>query len=180
MARAVDTFRRAADERAAQEAQASAEQKEVADALGQVLRTMAAGDLRGGAALRFPESYAAVNRDLNDAVDTLRSMVQAVVETTTEIGGASDSIARATGGLRDTIIQYEEKTGFGTGFLYYQGTPAAISDTVGWAVSTYYDRPHHMDLMRKRAMVQHFSWADAAKQYENVYQKALLRRETWQ
>ncbi|MDR6848053.1 methyl-accepting chemotaxis protein [Sphingomonas sp. BE270] len=99
MARAVDTFRRAADERAAQEAQASAEQKEVADALGQVLRTMAAGDLRGGAALRFPESYAAVNRDLNDAVDTLRSMVQAVVETTTEIGGASDSIARATGDL---------------------------------------------------------------------------------
>ncbi|WP_426262092.1 methyl-accepting chemotaxis protein, partial [Sphingomonas sp. DC1200-1] len=48
---------------------------------------------------RFPESYAAVNRDLNDAVDTLRAMVQAVVETTAEIGGASDSIARATGDL---------------------------------------------------------------------------------
>ena len=89
-------------------------------------------------------------------------------------------IARATGGLKDTIIQYEEHTGFGTGFLYHEGTPGAIHDTVGWAVSTYYDRPHHMDLMRKRAMVQHFSWLDAAKQYEDVYQKALLRREAWQ
>jgi glycogen synthase len=37
-----------------------------------------------------------------------------------------------------------------------------------------------MELMCKRAMVQHFSWLDAAKQYEDVYQKALLRRETWQ
>ena len=82
--------------------------------------------------------------------------------------------------MKDTIIQYEEASGFGTGFLYHQGTPEAIYDTVGWAVSTYYDRPHHMDLMRKRAMVQHFSWADAAKQYEDVYKKALIRRETWQ
>jgi methyl-accepting chemotaxis protein len=101
MARAVDMFRQAAAERAAQEAQASAEQKEVADALGQVLRTMAAGDLRGGDVLRFPPSYAAVNRDLNDAVDTLRSMVQAVVETTAEIDEASSSIARATGDLAE-------------------------------------------------------------------------------
>ncbi len=89
-------------------------------------------------------------------------------------------IARSTGGLKDTIIQYEETTGFGTGFLYHQGTSAAVYDTVGWAVSTYYDRPHHIEMMRKRAMVQHFSWLDAAPQYEEVYRKALLRRETWQ
>ena len=89
-------------------------------------------------------------------------------------------IARATGGLKDTIIPYDEKSGFGTGFLYYHGTSAAVHDTIGWAVSTYYDRPEHMELMRKRAMIQHFSWMDAAKQYEDVYQKALLRRENWQ
>ena len=41
-------------------------------------------------------------------------------------------------------------------------------------------RDAQMELMRKRAMLQHFSWLDAAKQYEDVYQKALLRRETWQ
>jgi len=34
--------------------------------------------------------------------------------------------------------------------------------------------------MRKRGMVQHFSWLDSAKQYEDVYQKALARRESWQ
>ena len=89
-------------------------------------------------------------------------------------------IARATGGLKDTVIPYEENTGFGTGFLFHQGTSEAIYDTVGWAVSTYYDRPEHLELMRKRAMLQHFSWLDAAKQYEDVYQKALLRRENWE
>jgi starch synthase len=89
-------------------------------------------------------------------------------------------IARATGGLKDTIIQYEEKNGFGTGFLFYQGTPAAIYDTVGWAVSTWYDRPQHIEVMRKRAMLQHFSWRDAAPKYEEIYRKALLRRQTWQ
>lgn len=89
-------------------------------------------------------------------------------------------IVRATGGLRDTVRQYDEKTGAGTGFLYHDATPQAIYDTVGWAVSTFYDRPEHMAQMRKRAMMEHFSWLDAVKQYEEVYQKALLRRAAWQ
>lgn len=96
MARAVETFRRAAAERAAQEAQAASEQKEVAEALGQVLRTMAAGDLRSGDALAFPPGYAEVNRDLNGAVETLRTMVKAVVETTAQINTSSEAMARST------------------------------------------------------------------------------------
>lgn len=88
-------------------------------------------------------------------------------------------IARATGGLRDTIVQYDEKTGSGTGFLFYDATPRAIYDTIGWAVSTFYNRPEHLAQMRRRAMLEHFSWLDAAKKYEEVYQKALERRAAW-
>lgn len=88
-------------------------------------------------------------------------------------------IVRATGGLRDTVRQYDETTGAGTGFLYYDHTPDALFNTVGWAVSTFYDRPHHIAQMRKRAMAEHFSWLDAAKHYEIVYQKALQRRSSW-
>lgn len=88
-------------------------------------------------------------------------------------------IVRATGGLRDTVMQYDEQTGSGTGFLFYDLTPDAIRGTVGWAVSTYYDRKHHMAMMQKRAMEQHFSWLDSAKQYEELYQKAILRRAAW-
>lgn len=88
-------------------------------------------------------------------------------------------IVRATGGLRDTVEQYDEKTGSGTGFLYYDQTSQAIYDTIGWAVSTFYDRSEHMADMRKRAMQRHFSWLDSAKQYEKIYQKALDRRASW-
>ena len=89
-------------------------------------------------------------------------------------------IVRATGGFRDTVVQYDEKTGSGTGFLYEDATPNAIYDTIGWAVSTFYDRSEHFAAMRKRAMIEHFSWLDSAKLYEQVYQKALQRRATWQ
>jgi len=88
-------------------------------------------------------------------------------------------IVRATGGLKDTVKQYDEKTGSGTGFLYYDQTADAIFNTIGWAVSTYYDRQSHVAQMRKRAMLEHFSWLDAAKRYEEVYQKARQRRASW-
>jgi starch synthase len=88
-------------------------------------------------------------------------------------------IVRATGGLKDTVRQYNEATGDGTGFLFDAPTPEAVRDTVGWAVSTYYDRKHHFQAMRKRAMKEHFSWDDSAKNYEKLYQKALARRASW-
>ncbi len=88
-------------------------------------------------------------------------------------------IVRATGGLRDTVENYNEQTGSGTGFLFHEGTPSAIYNTIGWAVSTYYDRPHHLAQMQKNAMKAHFSWEDSARQYEQVYEKAIHRRLSW-
>lgn len=88
-------------------------------------------------------------------------------------------IVRATGGLRDTVVQYDEKTGSGTGFLFYDLTPEAIQGTIGWAISTYFDRKDHIAMMRRRAMAQHFSWLDSAKHYEGLYQKAIARRVIW-
>jgi starch synthase len=46
-------------------------------------------------------------------------------------------------------------------------------DVIGWAVSTYYDRPMHVEGMRRRAMVKDFSWEKAAGSYEEVYGQAL-------
>lgn len=88
-------------------------------------------------------------------------------------------IVRATGGLRDTVMQYDERTGSGTGYLFYDLSAEAIHGTVGWAVSTYFDRRHHIEMMQKRAMEQHFSWLDSAKLYEELYARAIARRATW-
>ena len=82
-------------------------------------------------------------------------------------------IVRATGGLDDTVEQYDERTGDGTGFKFEDATPGAIHDTIGWAVSTFYDRRPHLDAMRRRAMSRDFSWARSAAAYERLYERAL-------
>ena len=88
-------------------------------------------------------------------------------------------IVRKIGGLKDTVEQYDESTGSGTGFLFDKADPMAVYYSVGWAVSTYYDRPHHMEKMKAEAMKKHFCWDEAAAKYEDVYTKALARRASW-
>ncbi len=82
-------------------------------------------------------------------------------------------IVRATGGLNDTVFQYNERTGDGTGFMFWQPTAGAVHDTVGWAVSTWFDRRPHIDMMRQAAMSRHFSWDDSAREYERAYRRAI-------
>ena len=85
-------------------------------------------------------------------------------------------VVRATGGLEDTVENYNESTGQGTGFKFLNPTPQALHDTIGWAVSTWYDRPHHVAQLRRAAMAQDFSWEKSARQYEMVYRHAIKNR----
>ncbi|MEN8172089.1 MAG: glycogen synthase GlgA [Chloroflexota bacterium] len=85
-------------------------------------------------------------------------------------------IVRATGGLDDTVQQYNEATGAGTGFKFEEASAHAIYYTVGWAVSTYYDRPEHYLQMQQQAMKQCFSWATSAKIYEDAYRRVIKRK----
>lgn len=86
-------------------------------------------------------------------------------------------IVRATGGLNDTVEQYDEATGAGTGFKFFEPSPLAVYYTVGWAVSTYYDRPHHMRQMIAAAMAQDFSWKRSADNYELAYARAIATKQ---
>jgi starch synthase len=85
-------------------------------------------------------------------------------------------IVRATGGLVDTVTSYEEATGFGTGFAFHDLRSNSLADAIGWAVSTWYDRPAHVDAMRRRAMVEDNSWDRAAREYAHLYLAAYARR----
>ena len=82
-------------------------------------------------------------------------------------------IVHATGGLDDTVIQYNEQTGKGTGFKFWGLTPSALYNTIGWAVSTYYDRQSHMLDLVQSAMHQDFSWEQSAQEYVKAYHTAL-------
>lgn len=85
-------------------------------------------------------------------------------------------IVRATGGLEDTVQQYDEATGNGTGFKFTAANANAIYYAAGWAVSTYFDRREHIHKMQQAAMKQDFSWERSARQYEQLYQQAIEAR----
>jgi starch synthase len=85
-------------------------------------------------------------------------------------------IVHATGGLADTVVNYEESTGTGTGFVIYQLDARSLGDAVGWALSTYFDRPRDVETMRRRGMRQDFSWTRAAERYEDLYREAYRKR----
>lgn len=80
-------------------------------------------------------------------------------------------IVRSTGGLADTVKNYNPETGEGTGFMFDTISPESIFHTTGWAVATWYERPEHFRAMQQRAMKEHFSWTDSAKQYAELYDR---------
>ncbi len=88
-------------------------------------------------------------------------------------------IVRATGGLDDTVVNYNEATGDGTGFKFWEPSPRALYYTVGWAISTYYDRKQHMAKLVSAAMRQDFSWGRSALEYVKLYRKAMENKKNY-
>jgi starch synthase len=85
-------------------------------------------------------------------------------------------VVRATGGLKDTVDNYDQETGKGTGFVFYEASAKAIYNTVGWILDTYFSRKPHMDGLIKQAMKQNFSWEKSAGEYVKLYLRALKNR----
>ncbi len=71
-------------------------------------------------------------------------------------------IARATGGLKDTI-KHEE-----TGFLFEGDNIKSLSKAVREALKIYEDK-NHWKTMQRNAMAEDFSWKNSAKQYAALY-----------
>ena len=86
-------------------------------------------------------------------------------------------IVRATGGLDDTVAQYNERNGTGTGFKFWEASANALYYAVGWAVSTYYDRREHMERIMRAGMGMDFSWKWSAQAYEGAYRKAIENKK---
>ncbi len=80
-------------------------------------------------------------------------------------------LVRATGGLEDTIENYNPKTGEGTGFKFLRYTSRDFVDTVRRALAVFQDREGWKGLMI-RGMKADFSWQRAAREYMNLYGKA--------
>ncbi len=79
-------------------------------------------------------------------------------------------IVHAVGGLNDTVEQYDEKSGEGTGLKFYSLNSQALFDTIGWGVSTFFDRKHHLEKLRINGMKKDFSWNKSAEKYMKIYE----------
>lgn len=84
-------------------------------------------------------------------------------------------IVHRTGGLADTVENYNQDTGSGTGFAFDNLTPRSIFDTTGWAVWAWYNKPGHIAAMRRRGMEKDFSWERPAAEYAKLYERALSK-----
>lgn len=85
-------------------------------------------------------------------------------------------IVRATGGLDDSVENFDEHLLSGDGFKFYQHSANALFDTVGWATYVYYNSPKALTALRKNGMKKRFTWEAAALKYDRLYREAVLRR----
>jgi starch synthase len=81
-------------------------------------------------------------------------------------------VVRATGGLYDTVRNFDPVSGAGTGFTFDDYTPQALLDTLQWALSVYEDKPMWRRI-QQTGMQQDFSWDASAREYVGVYEKVI-------
>lgn len=77
-------------------------------------------------------------------------------------------IVRATGGLDDSVQEFNPQTGEGTGFKFKEYSASAFIEKVLTALQVYKEKDLWWKLIRN-AMDQDFSWEKAAREYEKVY-----------
>ena len=78
-------------------------------------------------------------------------------------------IVRETGGLKDTVEPYNEFENTGTGFSFKNYNAHEMLGIIRYAEHIYYDKKREWNKLVDRAMERDFSWANSAKQYEEMY-----------
>lgn len=84
-------------------------------------------------------------------------------------------IVRATGGLDDTIIDYDSENNAGNGFKFHEYSSAALLASVKRALQVFQNKDLWYKLMRQ-GMAKDFSWDRSAKEYLAVYEKIKVKK----
>jgi starch synthase len=84
-------------------------------------------------------------------------------------------LVRETGGLADTVVRFNEKTGEGNGFSFKQYEGAALIKELKRALKIFEDKKTWSKIMRE-GMKCDFSWSSSAKKYIELY-KTMLNNE---
>ena len=78
-------------------------------------------------------------------------------------------IVRRTGGLADTVENYDAEKSLGTGFVFDDLRPDVLYNVMNWVVETWETNRADIRKMRKKAMKKVFSWEKSAEEYLKLY-----------
>lgn len=78
-------------------------------------------------------------------------------------------IVRETGGLKDTVMPYNQYEGTGTGFSFANYNAHEMLAAIRYAEQIYYDKKREWNKIIDRAMATDFSWSVSAKKYQEMY-----------
>ena len=81
-------------------------------------------------------------------------------------------VVRATGGLDDTVEQFERQTMKGTGFKFKAHTGEALLEAIQAATDLYRSDPNAWQTLMRNGMAQEYSWPNSAREYVRVYERA--------
>ena len=85
-------------------------------------------------------------------------------------------VVRATGGLAETITDYDADREHGNGFSFYDFSSVEMLDAIERALRLYNDMPEEWEKLVVRALQTDFSWNRSAKKYEDLYIHAMNKR----
>ncbi|MBQ7657188.1 MAG: glycosyltransferase, partial [Clostridia bacterium] len=82
-------------------------------------------------------------------------------------------IVRETGGLRDTVLSYNEQNGAGNGFSFFNYNAHDMLYVIRRAIFYYKQQPEIWKLLQTRAMSGDYSWGHSAEMYMSLYRDML-------
>jgi starch synthase len=81
-------------------------------------------------------------------------------------------VVRATGGLDDTVEQFDPRTYRGTGFKFREYGGEAMLETLRAAIKVYRGDQQAWQTLMRNGMAQDYSWINSAREYVKVYERA--------
>ena len=81
-------------------------------------------------------------------------------------------VVRATGGLDDSVEQFDPATGKGTGFKFREYSGEAMLETLRQATTLYRTDQKAWQKLMRNGMAQDYSWMNSAREYVKVYERA--------
>ncbi|MGE5396166.1 MAG: glycogen synthase GlgA [Chitinophagales bacterium] len=86
-------------------------------------------------------------------------------------------VVRRTGGLWDTIKNYDQDTGYGNGFTFEDYLPEKLLNAISRAVTLFKNDSDSWRKLMHVAMSMDFSWSRSAIKYLELYEKAVKKRK---